>query len=272
MLFDKPIVLHSTQADGRHWLTTMDIPPLKIWPVAANHCRVGHFLATLISAKLASLKSDIPEEITLSRSDVASVDSLSGRYPELNTDAGDVRIRLVVMKSPEGSDDQEEPDQDDDSPQFITPQPPLDWSGDYDEWIVTIGRRLGVDVPEPSDEKGYEKAMAKAAAELQQRLPLLRQRFLAGMDGLNLGFKVGLTTRKGGREYVWVRPTDWSQEETVVCVLENQPRDCKGYKLGQTLSLPVDELLDYAIGSESARIVEPGLTQRIAEDYGLVIP
>ncbi len=103
MLFNKPMVLHSKQADGRHWLTTIDMPPLQIWPVAENHCRVGHFLATLISAKLGSLKSDIPE---------------------------------VAMKGPEGSEDESE--QDDDPPQFITPQPPLDWTGDYDKWIVSI--------------------------------------------------------------------------------------------------------------------------------------
>ena len=266
MFFDKPMVLQSKQADGRHWLTTLDMPPLQIWPVAPNHCRVGHFLATLISAKLAGLKGTIPKEITLSRADLASVTSLSRRYPELKTEAGEVRIRLVAMKGPEG--DEKEADQ----PQFITPQPASDWTNGYDKWIVNIGRRLGVDVPEPGDEKGYEKAMANAADDLQQRLPSLRRRFLAGLDGLNLGFKVGLTTRKGGKEYVWVRPTDWKQEDTVLCVLESQPRDCKGHKLGQKLSLSVGELLDYAIGSPGAGVVEPGLTQRIAEDYGLVLP
>jgi hypothetical protein len=269
MLFDKPMILHSKQTDGRHWLTTLDMPPLQIWPVAPNHCRVGHFLATLISAKLASLDGDVPEEITLSRADVASVASLSSHYPELETGAGEVRIRLATMKGPDGTEGDEE--EDDDPPQFITPQPTPGWTSSYDKWIVDIGRRLGIDVPEPSDEKGYEKAMANAAADLRQRLPALRRRFLAGMDGLNLGFKVGLATRKGGKEYVWVRPTDWKKENTVVCVLESQPRDCEGFKLGQTLSLSAGELLDYAIGSPSAGVVERGLTQRIAEDYGLVL-
>lgn len=270
MFFAKPMVLHSKQADGRHWLTTMDIPPLQIWPVARNHCRVGHFLATLLAAKLAKLKGNLPEEIVLTRADIKSVDSLSNRYPELKTEDGDVRIRMVSMKGPAGSEFEDE-EEDDDPVQFITPQPPKDWAGDYDKWIVHVGRQLGVDVPEPADEKGYEKAMAAAVVQLQQQLPSLRKRFLTGLDGLNLGFKIGLTTKKGGKEYVWVRPTGWSEENTVVCVLESQPRDCKGYKLGQTLNLPVTELLDYAIGSPTAGVVEPGLTQRIAEDYGLVI-
>jgi len=271
MFFDKPMVLHSTRDDGRHWLTTMDIPPLQIWPVARNHCRAGHFLATLVAAKLAALKGDVSEEMTLSRADIKSVNSLSKRYPELKTEGGDVSIRLLMMKGPEGNEFEDEEDEDDGPVQFITPQPPQDWTASYDQWIVHVGRQLGVDVPEPADETGYEKAMANAAVELQQQLPSLRKRFLAGMDGLNLGFKIGLTTQKGGKEYVWVRPTSWQEESVATCVLESQPRDCQGYKLGQTLDLPVAELLDYAIGSPKAGIVEPGLTQRIAEDYGLVI-
>src|SRR6185312_10591717 len=100
-------------------------------------------------------------------------------------------------------------------------------------------------------------------------LPSLRERFLKGMNGLYLGIKVGLTTRHGAKEYVWVRPTDWQDENALVCVLESQPRACEGYKRGQTLNFAMRELFDYAIGSEAAGLIDPGLTQRIAEDYGL---
>lgn len=267
MFFDQPMVLHSKQANGRNWLTTLGITPVQIWPVAPNHCRMGHFLANLVSAKLATLKT-APEEITLSRDDVAKVKSLSRRYPELKEEAGEVRLRLVMMKGP--ADTETDFDDEEDVPQFVTPQPPLDWSGDYDAWIMSIGRRLGVDVPEADRENEYEKAMATAAAEVQRRLPSLRERFIGGMNGLNLGLKVGLTTRHGGKEYVWVRPTDWKDENALVCVLESQPRSCEGYKRGQNMSLAMSELFDYAIGSESGGLVDPGLTQRIAEDYGLV--
>ena len=113
--------------------------------------------------------------------------------------------------------------------------------------------------------------MSAAACVVQEKLPSLRQRFLKGMEGLNLGFKVGLTTTKGGKEYVWVRATDWKDAASLICLLESQPRDCKGFKLGQTLNLPTAELLDYCIGSETAGAIDPGLTQSIAEDYGLVL-
>jgi len=54
-------------------------------------------------------------------------------------------------------------------------------------------------------------------------------------------------------------------------VLENQPQECPGYELGQTLEVPVEQLADYAIGSERTGLVECGPSQRIAEDYGAVI-
>lgn len=172
------------------------------------------------------------------------------------------------MEAPKGIGEEEE----EEPAQFVTPQPPKDWKDGYDSWIVAVGRMLGLEVPEPGDERGYEKAMAEAAAAVQRLLPSLRTRFLAGMDGLHLGFKVGLKTRKGGKEFVWIRPTDWSEETKLVCVLESQPQDCKGYKLGQNISLPVSEILDYVIGAEGAGVVESGPTQRIAENYGLVLP
>ena len=266
MLFNEPMVLHSERDDGRHWLTTMDYPPLQIWPVARNHCRVGHFLATLIAAKLAD-QQDVPAELVLTPEDVGSVARFSGRFPDLKDDLGPVTLRLVLQKGPP----EEEEEADEDAPEFLTPQPPSDWDGDYDNWIRLIGRRLGVDVPHPDSDGSHEQALEAASQEARRRLPGVRQKFVAGMGDLNLAFKVGLATRAGGKEYVWVSPLDWSAEDKVVCRLDSQPRDCKGYKAGQKLSLGVEDVFDYVIGSEDAGIVEGGITQRIAEDYGLVI-
>jgi len=257
MLFNKPMVLHSKQADGRHWLTTIDMPPLQIWPVAENHCRVGHFLATLISAKLGSLKSDIPEEMTLTRADVTSVASLSGHYLELKAEAGDVRIRLVAMKGPEGLKMSR-------SRTMIHRNSLLLSRPSIGQETMISGLSALVEV---SEWMFQSQAMKRATKRLwPMRLSncssgcrRYNSAFWRGWTVLNLGFKVGLTTRKGGKEYVWVRPTDWNDEKTVICVLESQPRDCKGYKLGQKLSLPVGELLDYAIGSESAALLSRGL-------------
>jgi hypothetical protein len=64
----------------------------------------------------------------------------------------------------------------------------------------------------------------------------------------------------------------WHDAMAVECILESEPCDCKGYAYGQSLSLAASELFDYAIGSETAGMVDSGVTQRIAEDYGLVVP
>jgi hypothetical protein len=57
MYTEKPLVMYSKNHDGRHWLTTLEFPPIQIAPVAANHCRVAYFLATLISSKLIKYES-----------------------------------------------------------------------------------------------------------------------------------------------------------------------------------------------------------------------
>lgn len=269
MLFGKPIIIHSQREDGRHWLTTIDFPSMQIWPVARNHCRVGRFLANVIAAKLATLDDDV-SEIMLTREDVISIETLPPNYPEVEDSGGEVLVRLVMQAGPSGVDNDDV--ENDETPQFVTPQPSSEWTHGYDAWITLIGRQLGIDAPIPcNDLNGYELEMAKATQELQRRIASLRARYLEGMDGFNLGFKVGLTTISGDKEYVWVSPLDWGDEAILACRLESQPYDCKGYKLGQELRIPIAELFDYAIGSESAGLVEGGLTQRIAEDYGLVV-
>lgn len=268
MFFDEAMVIHSQHDDGRHWLTTVDVQSIQIWPVAPNHCRVGHFLAKVIAAKLATLSED-PSELVLTRADVGAVESLASCI-ELAGEAAEVRMSLIMRTGPAASGEDSEAG--DESSQFLTPQPPEQWTSSYDAWITFAGRSLGMDAPDAVlDPYAHVQEIESATSVFQQRLPSLRTRYLAGMGGLSLGFKVGLTTGSGGKEYVWVRPVDWQNEQLIQCILESEPHDCKGYQAGQTLSLSVADLSDYAVGSEEAGLVEPGVTQRIAENYGLII-
>jgi hypothetical protein len=255
------MVMHSRGDDGRHWLTTLDFPPMQLLPVAANHCRVGHFLARVISARLASAPA-MPEELVLTRADV-------DRLPEVDGEAGEVRVRLEMRSAPA---DTEGADIDADDPvAFVTPLPPSDWTGDYDSWIHTAGRRLGLDAPPPRGPAAYDGEMAAAAAEVQRRLPGLRERHAAGLGDLKMGLKIGLPTRRGGREFVWVLPLAWPGGGRISCRLESEPRDCEGYRHGQTLDIAETDVVDYIIGSEASGVVDPGLSERIAENYGLII-
>ncbi len=280
MFLNLPLVMHSLTDDQRHWFTTMGIPPIQVEPVAGNHCRVGHALALLLVHKLDSFRGDIPGVVTLDSADLNSTPNFAHRFNPARVDPAGVSLLLEMVAGPEAQDayafDAEDAFDDDEDEEveenlFITPRPPGDWAGSYDEWLFTLAAALGLEPPVPLPTSSYPEVFAAAKAQVQARLPAIRERFLAGMGELHLGFKVGLPTRDESLEYVWVRPIDWSDAATLVAVLESRPHDCPGFKLGQQLQITPDELVDYAIGSESEGVVDPGYTQRIAEDYGLMI-
>jgi hypothetical protein len=53
--------------------------------------------------------------------------------------------------------------------------------------------------------------------------------------------------------------------------LSSVPCDCSGYTAGQSCVLPLEEVVDYCVGSERGGVVDAGYTQRVAEDYGRVV-
>ncbi len=266
MFFDQPQIFHSRREDGRHWLTSMDFPPLQILPVAGNQCRVAHSLALLLSSRLAQSDLELPCELTLARADLEAAQDFAQRYNAERVAPAGVRFRLEMRSGPEREDAE-----DDDDVQFVTPVPPPSWKGSYDEWLYQATSALGFGPPEPMSHSAYDRVLADAIAQARADIPALRQRYLLGMDGLNLGLKVGLKTGTGGIEYVWTRPIDWSDPDMLICILESQPYECADYEVGQRIALPLQDIVDYGIGSEEAGLVEPGYTQRIAEDYGEVV-
>lgn len=250
-------ILHSSTAAGRHWLTSMTLPPLQLLPVAPNHCRIGSALIRALAARIVDDESLDRVELGGTIVDLAMRPAPRGEGEEEASDAID-----------EGDREEDE----DDPSMFLTPQPPPDWRGSYDDWIASLADLLGLDPPALDlDGSGYERAVQHATQDLATRLPALRARFLAGMEGLNLGFKIGLSTRRGGTEFVWLQPTDWSDAARIRGILQSEPHDCQGFKLGQVIDIPTTELVDYAVGSETAGLLESGPTQRVAEDYGLVL-
>lgn len=268
MFFDQPQIFHSQREDGRHWLTSMDFPPLQILPVAGNQCRVAHALAMLLCARLAAAELELPCELTLTRADLEAAPDFAHRYNALRVRREGVPLRLEMRGGPGREPGDEAAD---DDVEFITPVPPAGWPGSYDQWLYQATSALGMEPPEPMPHSAYARALADAIAQARNEIPALRQRFLQGMDGLNLGLKIGLKTGAGGTEYVWTRPIDWSDPDMLICILESQPYECEGYEIGQRLALPLGDIVDYGIGSEEAGLVEPGYTQRIAEDYGEVV-
>lgn len=259
---DKPLFMYSRNHDGRHWLTTLALPPLQIAPVAANHCRVAYFLATIISSKLGQCDNKFPEVLSLTRDDVRAASALIGQHAELEEGQNEVLVRLVFESAASNQLDGVAHDE-----RFLTPRPMEDWQGTYDQWIFTIARQLGINAPTPADKESYQVALATAMQKVRQKIPDLRQMYLQGMDEWKLRFKVGVINNSNDTVFLWLQPLDWSDEEQVVCMIESEPFDCDNYWMGRILRVPVSNLVDYAI-SNDAHLIEQGILHQIEEDYG----
>ena len=270
MYQEKPLVIYSKNHDGRHWLTTLEFPPIQIAPVAANHCRVAYFLATLISSKLITYENNIPMTLSLTRNDVSASRVLAESFPEpvdhsLVTD--ELMIRLVF----EGAASQHENDIGRTQELFLTPRPMPEWQGTYDQWIYTIARQLGINAPEPADEKHYYVALNTAIQKVREKIPNIRNLYLGGTNEWKLRLKVGLLNNSGELTYVWLRPMDWSVVDQVVCEIESEPYDCDDFWIGRVLRVPVSNLVDYSISTQDAHLIDAGQTHVVDEDYGVQI-
>jgi hypothetical protein len=276
VLFNRAFVFHSVHSAGRHWLTTLNQPPLQLGPVAANHLRVGSFLLRILTPRL-SAADHAPDELVLTRADVTRDVQPRTGYPEIADPPRPVRVRFELHPGPgyplellQSAGADEIPA--DEETQFFTPLPPIDWPGSFDDWIADAGRALGFDAPPPLGPETYHQVFADAIAEVQRRLPGIREQFRNAMPGVILALKIGLPTRAGGTEYVWLIAESWGDDGKITATLDSSPHDCEGYASGQRVTIPASEIVDYMIGGTEAGPFDPGLTQRIAEDYGRVFP
>ncbi len=277
MLFSRALVFHSVHSAGRHWLTTFNQPPLQLGPVAANHLRVGSFLLRVLTPRLSAAEH-APDELVLTRADVTRDLEPRTGYPEIAAPARPVRVRFELRSGPgyppefleDVGADEEVPL--DEETRFFTPLPPLDWPGSFDDWIADAGRALGIDAPPPLGPDTYHQVLADAVAEVQRRLPGIREQFRTAMAGVIVALKIGLPTRAGGTEFVWLIAESWDDDGTITATLDSAPHDCEGYAAGQRVTIGSSQIVDYMIGGTEKGPFDPGLTQLIAENYGLVIP
>jgi hypothetical protein len=258
-------VLHSVNAAGRHWLTVASQPPLQIGPVAPNHCRIGYHLLQALVHALDELPRGEPVPDTL---DI-----------HLETGSAAVRVALPMLPGPEdwGSPDAVDEVEDEDEPVlFLTLVAPGCAPQDIDEWIVPLANALGLEAEPAIAEGGYERAMQAAQARTQAALGGVRERFmnrgLLNFGGPRFGFKIGLATSDGGTEWVWVQPKDWKSAERLKVKLESAPVSVPGRRQGDSFEIAAADIADYVIYDPKSGESEGGFTQRIAADYGLILP
>lgn len=268
MFFEQPMIIHSQRADGRHWLTSIDFPPLQILPIEGNQCRVGYSLALLVSSCISKLDSNSLNELCIIKDDLINTPDFEHRFDIEKVSNEEILLNLEMKPAPlsDGTEDENY-----DDVEFITLLPPKDYKGTYDQWIFDITLALGMEPPIPMNMESYDEVMNQAIKKVKVKIPELRDRFLSGLNGLNMGLKIALSTDSGGKEYVWVTPTNWDNEREIMSILESEPYECSKYIYGQELQISIDDILDYVLGSEEGGLVEPGFTQQIAEDYGVVV-
>src|SRR6267378_2234828 len=215
--------LASRDDSGRSHVTTAGLmthglPELQMKAVAGNHCRAARFLMGVVARKLGR---DVPErplpvglELALTHADVPLPNEFValGRYPEVAVERADpARVRLVLeafggnpglFSMLSGSD-----------PELLHLLPPADYQGTKDEWLRATCRRLGQDAPAPLSPDALEAEMQAASRKAKATLGGFRARFQSGLPGDHtLLIKLGLTTTRGSREYVWIRGGEWTPD------------------------------------------------------------
>jgi hypothetical protein len=261
-------------------LTAIGLRELQMKDVAANHCRAARFMMWVVAQKLARLaesaESRAAFEKALGGKVTVTEQDLPLGVPVLGLVRPAAPVSIEVGLQPEGFDDagssrgglfsrftKETPNQP------LTLKPAHAAVGNKDVWLRTMTRKLGIEVPDALPFATKDEAM-KAASELALRtLPDFQRRWQAGLPpDQAFVLKTGLTTRLGTKEYVWLSVDDW-KGDTVVGKLHVQPQDVPELTLGQSIRVAVSDVFDRGLTSSTLGILEPALTDVVAQDYGL---
>ena len=264
--------LASREDDGRSHLTTVGLmmhglPELQMKAVAGNHCRAARFLMSVVARKLACDVAERPLpaglELALTRADVAlpNLFVALGGYPEVEAEGEEPAARVLLMLEGFGG----KPD-----PELLHLVPPAGYGATKDEWLRETCRRLGQDAPAPLAPDALEAQMQAASRTAKGTLGEFRERFQLGLPADHtLVIKTGLTTTRGGREYVWIAVRDWTRDGVLIGTLETEPHEVPGLKHGQEMRVPEAEVFDRAIFSKEQGMVEVALTDIVAQEFGV---
>ncbi len=168
----------------------------------------------------------------------------------------EVAVRLLFDPTPDpGSDD------------FLTVAPPLDVGSSAGEFFAAVCAALfgasADEVRQPRDHSAMEAAMAAARAEL----PEVRARFLRGelLHARQLIVKYRLDV-DGGNEYVWAFVTAWEDPARIVGTSANDAHHDPTVRVGRTVYVDAEAVVDWAVWVDGEGIVEGGATNAHLED------
>jgi hypothetical protein len=276
---------------GRGHITTAGLlprglPELQMKNVAPNHCRAARFLMGNTARKL------LQHAMTLPPADTPLGDRLSGTLLTMHgRESAGGRTQTVLGKFPETSELGEvqveltfEEFGGSRAPANIfsmllgggRPNKLLRVTGpgsnSSDEWLRDATRRLGMDTPAALSADRFLETMTAASQRAVAGLQDFRARIRAGLpQGQFAVVKTGLATTTETREFVWVRVTETPDGE-FVGILVSKPSDAPGYEMGQVLRIADKDVYDRGIFSETEGVLEPALTDVVAQEFGVDIP
>jgi hypothetical protein len=262
----------SAREDGRRIVTTFGMlfagmPELLLDGIAANHCRSARFLLATVARGIARLRAEAGSDDAVLAALVSAagaplkllaadaVAAESGRPRPALPAPVDVHIALRGFTP-------------DDEPSLLGVDPLPGMRGSFDERLRAACLQLGHDAPAGRSADSMEEAMQDAHARAVAGLPAMKRRFQSGLDaGQRLCVKMRATSGDVG-EYVWLQIHSWRDGELSGEVITPAPR--VSLAAGQQLTIGEDRVFDHLIAGPHG-IIEPSVTDQVAEDYGVDI-
>lgn len=265
------IVPFSIGDRGLGWMTTrglekFGLPDLELRDVPPNLNQlsvlmnaVGQFLVEETLRKVAESKGKVDQltiaaEISVDRALVARAGASKPDDAQTASGAAPVALRYDATDSVPG-------------PPMIRIERPSGFSGDTGIWLNHVaGQLLGSeDKVQMADTSG--QAMTRAHERAVAELPLVKQRFVAGLKpGEVLFIKHGFPTSTGSKEYIWATVNRWEGSALTVQVA-NDPADVPGLQIGMTVMLDASDVFDWMLQLPGDR-TEGGYTTKVVVDEG----
>lgn len=108
-------------------------------------------------------------------------------------------------------------------------------------------------------------AMAQAIATARERLPAIRERFLAGPlpDGTQLLVKYGLQTDEGP-EFVWATVASWASPDRILGTSTSDATADPAVRVGRPVVVDTADIVDWAL-LDGDEVIEGGWTQAVLD-------
>ena len=272
--------------EGRVHVTTAGLamrglPEMQMKELAANHCRGARLLMGITAMEILKYAASLPPSDTPMEERLSGIELPVKSHPIHPVDAPLEEVVVALEMEEFGGKSGQLANmfsvilQKKKAAMLLRVKPPKAWSGSADEWLRDACRRLSggtIDIPAPLPWKAFPDTMDAASKRAVANLPELRHRIKSGLPpGHFAVVKWPLTAKSGGREFVWVKVTDAPPGE-FVGTLAVQPADVDGYELGQTVRVPDAEVFDRGIFSEDQQVIQPPVTDDVAQDFGVDLP